>query len=538
MSGPHARRAVVAPPLALLAFLVACAGGGALLPSGARSPERPSAAEPVEPAAHGRYGEEPRAEPTALERAAADAALARLAAAGTRPRTSPALALAARELAHRAASGDPDPLARARLRAALARALSPDPAPVAHLAVASPEDAARALADTLGRTTVAATHVGVGGEVRDGRAYLVLLAARRTAALRPFPRDVERGAAATLRGELVGLDHPTVHVMKPSGATGEVEARIAGSDFAAPIRFDAAGRWLVEVVGHGPRGPEVAALLTISCGGAALDDPASAGDEGDPRDASQAEARVASALNATRGAHGLPPLAPSLPLAAVARRHSEAMLERGVLAHVLPGSGDVGARLRAAHVSYALVLENVAMGASALAAHRGVEESPAHRENILSREATRVGCGVARGRLPTGQPIVYLTEIFVQPVEDGSEDRMTPEARVREAIWRERARLRAPPLLSDAALDALARDAAREMLRDGEPSAEHAGERALRLGRRLAAADAFVAAKAADATRSRNLPDARFKRVGVGVAIGDSRRYGTGLLWIAVIYSD
>jgi len=537
VSGPRARRALAAPPLALLALAVACAGGAARPPTSARAPERPSAAGPFEPAARGRYGEEPPATPSPLERIAAEAALARLGATGATPRTSPALALAARELARRAAAGDPDPLARGRLRVALARALSPDPAPVAHLAVASPEDAPRALADTLGRAA-AATHVGVGGEVRDGRAYLVLLAARRTAALRPFPRDVERGATATLRGELVGLDRPTVHVMMPSGATREVEVRTSGRDFAAPIRFDAAGRWMVEVVGHGPRGPEVAALLTVSCGGAALDDPASAADESDPADAGQAEARVAAALNATRGAHGLPPLAPSPSLAAVARRHSEAMLERGLLAHVLPGSGDVGERLRAAHVSYALVLENVAMGASALAAHRGAEESPAHRENILSREATQVGCGVARGRLPTGEPIVYLTEIFVQPVEDGSDDRMTPEGRVREAIWRERARLRAPPLLSDAALDALARDAAREMLREGEPSAEHAGERALRLGRRLAAADAFVAAKATDATRSRNLPDARFKRVGVGVAIGDSRRYGTGLLWIAVLYTD
>jgi uncharacterized protein YkwD len=133
---------------------------------------------------------------------------------------------------------------------------------------------------------------------------------------------------------------------------------------------------------------------------------------------------------------------------------------------------------------------------------------------------------------------VYLTEVFLLPVEDGSDDRMTPEARVREAIWRERARLQASPMVSDPSLDALAREAAREMLRDGEPEGERLGAHALRLGRKLAAVDAFVATKPSDAARSKNLPDRRFRRVGVGVAIGDSARYGNGLLWIAVVYTD
>ena len=93
-------------------------------------------------------------------------------------------------------------------------------------------------------------------------------------------------------------------------------------------------------------------------------------------------------------------------------------------------------------------------------------------------------------------------------------------------------------MVSDPSLDALAREAAREMLREGEPKGERLGERALRLGRKIAAVDAFVAAKASDATRSKNLPDRRFGRVGVGVAIGDSARYGAGLLWIAVVYTD
>ena len=222
-----------------------------------------------------------------------------------------------------------------------------------------------------------------------------------------------------------------------------------GASFAAPVDFDAPGRWQVEVVGAGARGPQVAALLTVSCGGVPLG-LATDDDERDPADPVAAEGRVGDAINATRGRQGLPPLDLDRQLAEVARRHSEDMLRAGVLAHVLPGSAGPGERLRRARVPFAVVLENVALGDSAIAAHRAAEESPAHRQNILTREATRVGCGIAHGRTAGGEPVVYLTELFMRPVEDGTEDTVMPEGRVREALWRERARGGAPALISDA----------------------------------------------------------------------------------------
>jgi uncharacterized protein YkwD len=281
----------------------------------------------------------------------------------------------------------------------------------------------------------------------------------------------------------------------------------------------------------------VAALLVVSCGGAPLDEQGPA-EERDPPDLVAAEEAVLRAVDALRARQGLPGLERSAALAAMARRHSEAMLAAGQVAHVLRGSGDVRARLSRAGIGYAVALENVARGPSALAAQRGLEESPAHRENMLSREATRAGAGVARGKLPSGDPIVYLTQILIAPVEDGSDDHLTPEARVREALWRARASAGAPPLVADAALDAIARDAARAMQRRGEPGAADVPGRALALRRTRAAADAFVAARAADATRSSNLADARWRRAGVGVVVGDSPRYGAGMLWIVVVYSD
>ena len=535
---------MIAIPLRRAAAILAVLTGGCaerMRPpaAGVRPPSPSAAVEPSAPPVRGGYGPEPDTAPTSLERSAIDLVRARLAEAGPSPRISPALVLAARQLAHLAATGEPDPLARPRVRAALAGALAFDPAPSAHLAVASAAAAPRALLGTLSAAG-GATHLGAGAALKDGRAYMVLLLARRTAALRPFPREVANGARATLRGELLGLDRPSIHVTSPAGLSGPIVPvnMLGNRAFSAPIRFDAAGRWLVEVIGRGERGPEVAALLTVSCGGAPLEDAAAVADEPDPADPREAEARVIHALNATRRDHGLQPLDPVPALAEVARRHSEAMLARGVLAHVLPEDGSVTDRLRSARIPYASVAENVAKGPSAIAAHREAEGSPAHRESILSRTARLVGCGIARGRLPTGDPIVYLTEVFLEPVEDGSDDRMTPEARVREAIWRERSRLKVPPMLSDPALDQFAREAAREMLGRGEPRGDRLGERALSLGRKLAAVDAFIATKPSDATRSKNLPDRRFHRVGVGVAVGDSPKYGAGLLWIAVVYTD
>jgi uncharacterized protein YkwD len=523
----HSGRCAAGAALLALALAAACAGP-APRPAGQAAPLPP-------PLAHGRYGAEPAAASTPLERSALEVAARRL--APSRPRPSAALTLAARALAEGAAGGARDPLSRVRLRLALAAALAFDPAPVAHLVEADPDRATEALAGRVLPAEAPFTHAGAGAVVRGGRVYLVLLLSRRQAALRPFPRDVAVRERATLRGKLVGLTGASVHLTAPSGESRDVPASADGASFAAPIDFDVPGRWQVEVVGTGARGPQVAALLTVACGGVPLG-VAAEDDERDPADPGAAEERVVAAINATRGRQGLPPLESDRQLAEVARRHSEQMLRAGVLAHVLPGSAGPAERLRAARVPFAVALENVALGESAIAAHRAAEDSPAHRQNILTRQATRIGCGIARGRMAGGEPAVYLTELFVRPVEDGTDDSMTPEARVREALWRERARGGTPALVSDARLDALARDAAREMARRGEPAPGDAAARALAFGRKIAAVDAFLGARASDAARSRNLADPRFGRVGVGVAVGDSAVQGRGMLFIAVVYTD
>ncbi len=523
------------PALLAAAFLLAsCAASR--LPPPAAAPRAEGArriAGTGESPSFPAYGRELALQPTALERASLEAARARLGRGG-QAALSPALLAAARELALGASRGVRDPLSRARVRAALARAAAFDPAPAAHLVAASPASAAAALQATL--VPGPATHLAAGAVERNGRAWVVLLVSRRTAALEPFPRDVPSASTLTFAGKLTGLQDPSLHVTTPAGQSRRLESW-RGTEFRTEVRLDAPGRWLLEVVGRGPRGPEVAALVAVSVDGAALDEPASEVEEPDVGSVAEAEAEVVRALNATRGRHRLPRLTISAELSRVARRHSEEMLARGEVAHLLGGL-DVAGRLRRERVPYRLALENVARGSSALAAHRGVEESPAHRENLLSPSVSRVGCGVARGKLVTGEPVTYLTEILLGPVQRGGDGGRAPEDGVREAIWRERARTGGPSLIADPALDALAAAAARAMRSRGEPSAGEAGDQALQLGRKVASVDAFAATAVEDAARSRNVGDVRFRRVGVGVATGDSARYGAGLLFIAVVYTD
>jgi uncharacterized protein YkwD len=529
--------------IALAALATACAtqappgapGRSGPDPLSAAPPAPPEAPAPAAPASGGRYGPEPGAAPSPFEDETMRRVAGRLGGRRRPARASPALVLAARELAARAAEGDAAALAPSRLRGALARALSFDAAPSAYLVSAPRGKVGDALLAIL--PAGGATHLGAGAVEREGTTHLVLLAAERRVRLAPFPRDVRPGARVVLSGELApDLRRPRAFLLAPDGRVSQ--ASVSGDrDFETTLHFPLPGRTTVEVVAVGPAGPEVAALLTVSVGGAPLDPPDLPA-EADPADPAEAEALVVAAIDALRRAHGLGPLDPAPDLREVARRHSAEMLTRSTLAHVLPGTGDLPDRLRRAGVPYRAALENVAKGRTARAAHAVAAESPAHRDNMLSPVAARVGVGIARGRLASGAPVVYLTEIFVQPPGDGASSPLTPEAQVRESLWRERARRRAPPLLADERLDDLARQAAAEMRRRDRPDPGDLAARALELGRTLSAADAFVASDPSEAVDSANLPDRRFRRVGVGVSTGESGRFGAGRLWIAVVYSD
>ncbi len=329
----------------------------------------------------------------------------------TRPALSGTLVQAARAIAASAARGDPRPLSSPALRAALRDAGVFDPAPAAVLLSASPAS----LPEALGAAARfrGATHVGIGVVVRDGLAFAALLASERRTEIEPLPRRVAPGSRVVLRGRLIRLNSPRVWVSTPSGAAREIPAAADGDRFSASLVLDEPGPWRVEVGGTGPRGATVAALVEIACGdGTAPPPPPPAAEPPDP---AAAVAAVRAAVDALRARQGLPPLHPDPALDREARLHSEAMRDASTLAHRLDGGPDLLARLAAAGVPYRSGRENVARGDGVLDAHGATVESPAHLANLLDPDVSLMGLGIARGTLPGGQPVVYLTEILVEP---------------------------------------------------------------------------------------------------------------------------
>ena len=504
---------------------------------GSAPPPVDGAAAEEAPLLPGLYGPDFALPLTPLEAEALEIVGSRAAPGSPPPRASGTLVLAARLLAQRAAAGAKDPLDRGAVRDAQARALSYDPSPSAFLLRPVKGELEPSLSRALGE--VAATHAGAGVALADDGPVVVVLTARRRIRLDPFPRELPEGGTAVLSGKVLeGLKAPRVFLTLPSGTAEEVKASGA-SDFKATVSFPERGRYLLEVEALSAGGPSVAALMVVAAGGAPFEAPrGAAAEEAGQMDPARQRALVLPSLDALRARHGLPPLILSADLSLVALGHSAAMRAAGRVAHLVPGSPGPADRLLSAGIAYRRVLENVASARTALAAQEAAAESPAHLKNMLEPSVSLLGLGIAEDELQTGDPRVYLTEIFVEPPLDERDSPLTLDAQVREALWRERARQNLAPLTADATLDELARKGAVDLMARDARTLPDTAEQALSLRRSLAAADAFVASVPADATRSRNLKDPRFKRVGVGVVKGTSRRFGAGRLFIAVVYTD
>jgi uncharacterized protein YkwD len=175
------------------------------------------------------------------------------------------------------------------------------------------------------------------------------------------------------------------------------------------------GAYQIELTGLDERGPRVLANFPVYCGTSppvrfAVEAPVA------PltTDPAQVERQLLELLDRDRGAAGLPPLARDARLAQIARRYSREMAETAEVAHISPRTGSVIDRVRGAGVTPAptILAENVGSALSAADAERAFMGSPGHRDNILHREVTHVGVGVAAGKGQGGLVSLYFTQIF------------------------------------------------------------------------------------------------------------------------------
>jgi hypothetical protein len=124
-----------------------------------------------------------------------------------------------------------------------------------------------------------------------------------------------------------------------------------------------------------------------------------------------AERQMLDLVNEERTAAGLRALIWDDRLLPVARQHSEEMFRLKYFAHQSPVSGTPFERIKSAGIAYSRAGENLAYAQSVSVAHRGLMQSPGHRENILRSEFTHIAIGVisagAYGRM--------FTQVFVTP---------------------------------------------------------------------------------------------------------------------------
>jgi uncharacterized protein YkwD len=135
-----------------------------------------------------------------------------------------------------------------------------------------------------------------------------------------------------------------------------------------------------------------------------------------PDDLTAWEARLLSTVNRIRVDHGLPPQEMSPSLSRLARRHSQDMAQRDYFAHISPEGADLSARIQGSNLAFLRLAENIGR-------NRGQEDpvqkavdgwmnSANHRKNLLDRELTQCGVGIAVDDVG----MFYFTQVFLQPI--------------------------------------------------------------------------------------------------------------------------
>jgi uncharacterized protein YkwD len=299
------------------------------------------------------------------------------------------------------------------------------------------------------------------------------------------------------------------------------------------------GRYQIEVAGVDRFGTTIVANFPVWCGvtppmTAQAAAPAGAGNDEAFTTAPAAERTIWKLLNADRAHARLPPLAWDAQLTGVARAHCEDMQAHGFFGHVSPRTGGPADRAKKAGVDAVLIMENVARALTPGEAERGLMNSPGHRANILSREATHVGVGVVYD--PASREIL-VTQLFSRPPDKVGAHSVDDVWRGIVAL-RQARRLR--PLARDAALDNLAQSTAQLMALHGMSTAEAAkridGEvtQAPWNGGRTMFAVASSTEEAV-ASLGSAIADPSVTHVGVGIESGRRKEGGTGLYVVIVL---
>ncbi|MEM6533626.1 MAG: CAP domain-containing protein [Myxococcota bacterium] len=238
---------------------------------------------------------------------------------------------------------------------------------------------------------------GAAIEPIPGGYAVVVILQENTVRLRPVEKQLGPDDVIEIRGELpAGYSAPALYRTRPGGAVEQPVLVEQGKRFHAAFQCQK-GRNQVELTGVGQFGVTVLANFPVYC---AAKPPAAVELDFGEEDAGRSDKEIARAIfdraNKARQAVGLATFSWSSDAALVAGRHSADMRDADFVGHVSPTTGGPADRTKSAGIKVSLVLENVARAPSVKEAHAGLMNSPGHRANILSDEATHLGVGVRR----------------------------------------------------------------------------------------------------------------------------------------------
>ena len=367
------------------------------------------------------------------------------------------------------------------------------------------------------------THYGAYTADKDGVVVAGLVMAFRWADLQPVPRELKKGATIVLNGELAAdLREPQAIVVAPDGNMQRSPAQ-QGRRFSFELPANDEGEYRVELLAGSSLGPTVVATFPVYVGvpprtqiTAVTDEASTSGT------AASVQSKLFDLIQADRQRAGQKPIARMEALEAVALAHSIDMRDARFVGHTSKSTGSASDRVQRAGVRVALVLENVGRGYSAEGVHRGLMDSPGHRQNILSPEVSHIGIGVVE--IAEGDGHAYLvTELFTQlpepiDVEQGREELAERLAKKREAAGLKAAR-------DDELMSQLCTATAREYFASGakeRPLIEALSRKAAsaRLPYDRVGALMLVVTSIEQASEVAALIDPKAKGIGIGVAQG------------------
>lgn len=124
------------------------------------------------------------------------------------------------------------------------------------------------------------------------------------------------------------------------------------------------------------------------------------------------EEEVIRLVNIERNKNGLPALTKNWEASRVARTKSQDMINKNYFSHNSPTYGSPDAMMRNFGLKFSSWAENIAYGQkTAKDVMNSWMNSPGHRANILSKNVTQIGVGVAKKYNGT----MYWTQMFLRP---------------------------------------------------------------------------------------------------------------------------